>query len=147
MIYDKTENALKYSGINEQLDSVLNKVKAGEYADLSTRRDYNDKTYCNPSGYTTSPEGADTFEAHVLYEDVQVCISGQEIIETADVSTLAFSHLDEANDCVFYKGECQTALRLKPGTFAVFFPGEGHRCSTMLEKPCRISKAVYKVKM
>jgi biofilm protein TabA len=70
-----------------------------------------------------------SFEAHKRFVDVQFCYEGGEIIEWASASTL--DPLDDYNDekdVRHYRvpGNPKTVLCLKPGTFAVFFPGDAH---------------------
>lgn len=83
-------------------------------------------------------------EAHRRYIDIQMPLVGEEQIgwrALADCRTVATDY-DDAKDVVFFADAPDTALHLRPGLFAVFFPEDGHM---PLIGHGRILKAVAKI--
>jgi YhcH/YjgK/YiaL family protein len=68
-------------------------------------------------------------EAHRRFIDIQMAMKGEEFIDwypTADLTVK--SPYDEATDIEFYQipETPGTRIKLEPGLFAVFFPGDAH---------------------
>lgn len=53
----------------------------------------------------------------------------------------------EANDFYAYRGPAHYRLALDPGNFLVVFPNDAHRIKMELERPERVSKVVFKVRI
>lgn len=87
-------------------------------------------TYISVSEYTTRQQG--DFETHRNYVDVQILVSGNEIIyvapaELLGVETVAYN---EQKDIAFFAEPQQSiAIQMKPGVYALFFPSDGHKPS------------------
>jgi biofilm protein TabA len=84
-------------------------------------------------------------EAHRKYIDIQIPLTGIETMGYSPLSECipADAPYDEANDIVFFDGEAQNYISVKPGMFVIFFPGDAHA-------PCISSysskKVIFKVK-
>lgn len=68
------------------------------------------------------------FESHRKYIDVQVILSGEEVMEVTDISRLPVkAAYAEERDVIIY-GDAANAsiLRMRAGDIAVFFPVDGH---------------------
>ena len=72
------------------------------------------------------PEGF--FESHRKYIDVQVVVTGEEVMELVETSRLAVSvPYDAERDLIKYADYATASLlRLHAGEAAIFFPVDGH---------------------
>jgi biofilm protein TabA len=97
--------------------------------------------------YLTKPRAQAFFESHRAYIDVQVIVSGEELLEVADVSKLTVSEdLRPAKDLIKYRMyDAASVLRLGAGEAAVFFPVDGHMPSVAVQAPGLVRKTVIKV--
>ena len=94
----------------------------------------------------TSPEGNCKSEFHNKYIDIQVLISGEEIIAVSNSITNPEEYDEIKPDLIFLEDDSLTTrIVLKPGDFAVFYPGEVHRPTCQLNGPSNIKKAVFKI--
>ena len=81
------------------------------------------------SSYKTKPANEGRFETHERYADVQILLSGSEIIVvTPRLNLESHTDYDEQNDIRFYKPADEPAVRLAmvPDSFALFFPQDAH---------------------
>jgi biofilm protein TabA len=97
----------------------------------------------------TRPPAEGRFESHEQYIDIQFLIAGEEVIGVVPVAALqATTPYDAGKDIMFYANPPQfQQVPLKPGQFAVFFPGDGHIPLCPAGQQMEIHKAVVKVKM
>ncbi len=139
MIFDLIENAEKYLGLHPNLDLALKNLDTPEA--LS-----GEKVKCNPAAYATiDPEKA-RFEVHRLYADIHIALEGAERIGYAPVQKLEFAE-QVAADGFFYTGEADAEILLKPGSFLLVFPEEGHQLQMHPEQPSNVKKHVFKILM
>jgi len=90
-------------------------------------------------------------ESHQEYIDIQIVLSGEEIIRVYDKKNLEITHeYSFISDCIFYKvGENHFDLELKlsQGKFVIFFPDDVHETQISIQgKPGLIRKLVVKLK-
>jgi len=87
------------------------------------------------------------FEAHRREVDVHVCLDGSEVIEVAPVSSLRpRTEYDAKKDYTLYDIPDSTRkIKMTPGTFAVFFPEDGHMPGLKFQHP-QTRKIVFKVR-
>ncbi len=89
-------------------------------------------------------------EAHKRYIDVQIVLSGTEMMYVPAGKCPALStEYNEAKDVMFYEGvafeDCYS-LRVCEGEFAIFFAGELHAPAISVSKaPTTVRKAIIKV--
>jgi YhcH/YjgK/YiaL family protein len=88
-------------------------------------------------------EGA-RLEAHQQYIDIQVVLAGLDNIGWKPLNQCSEPTGDyiEQRDVRFYSDEPEVWLPVKPGSFAIFFPGDAHLPSVSSEP---INKIVVKV--
>ena len=118
--------------------------------DLATialgRHDITGKTYANVQEYTSKTENG--YEAHELYIDVQVVISGQENIFVAPLDK-AFDitkEYDSQSDCVLFADASEPrAVLADPENWVVLFPNEAHKPGMAINAPAPIKKVVVKI--
>jgi biofilm protein TabA len=87
-------------------------------------------------------------EAHRIYTDIQLVVSGAERMGMAHADP-GFRPLDDqldARDVAFFPTPAhESFVDLYPGMFAVFFPGDLHRPCCAIDRPAPIRKVVAKV--
>ncbi|WP_165972284.1 YhcH/YjgK/YiaL family protein [Paenibacillus piri] len=87
-------------------------------------------------------------ESHQTYTDIQFLLEGDEVIRVAPLTADAVISEEDfaARDIAFYSTVAEEqAIRLRPGSFTVFYPGDIHRpcCSAGQEQ--KIRKVVLKI--
>lgn len=97
--------------------------------------------------YRTKPRPDGFFESHRAYIDVQVVVSGEEIIEVADVGSLQVKEdRTPAKDVLIYHmPEAATSLRLRSGDAAILYPVDGHMPQVAINGSTLVRKIVVKV--
>lgn len=104
--------------------------------------------YAMVQSYDTEADPPPILEAHRKYIDIQYCIAGAEYIAVAplDESTVKTPY-DEAKDVAFYHAQKMMSLcAMTPGRFVLLFPTDEHFAKYAAEAPCRIKKAVVKLR-
>ena len=103
--------------------------------------------YINVSTYETNPLNDDRrFENHRDYIDIQILISGKEIIGFAPMSALDVTDEDRPDYELFGMVEEFDKVMLTPGKFAVIYPDEPHAPGLAADKPEQVRKMVIKVR-
>ncbi|NEX83102.1 YhcH/YjgK/YiaL family protein [Aeromonas rivipollensis] len=98
------------------------------------------------SSLVTADEGRVKSEFHEQYLDIQVLLTGQEIIATSATISAPHDYQESKPDLIFVENdEITTRIMLEAGDFAIFYPGEVHRPTCQIDAPDRIKKAVFKV--
>lgn len=104
--------------------------------------------FVNVMEYDTKARKDACYEAHKKYLDIQMVISGSELIEVAQLPSLtSTTEFDEENDYALYSNEqIGDQFLLTPGKFIVVMPNDGHMPSlNPAEAPSHNRKAVFKV--
>ena len=104
--------------------------------------------YVMVQSYDTEAEPLPILEAHRKYIDIQYCIAGAEYIAVAplDESTIRTPY-DGGKDVAFYYAQkMMTLCAMAPGRFVLLFPSDEHFAKYAAETPCRIKKAVVKLR-
>jgi biofilm protein TabA len=100
------------------------------------------------SEYTTKAYSDARLESHCRYADLQVLLSGEEIIGYAPALGLKMAgEFDEAKDIVFYESAVETGRTLlTPGLFSVYFPHDAHAPGINSGVACSVKKVVIKIR-
>lgn len=88
-----------------------------------------------------APEKA-VWESHQKMIDVQVPLSGDEIMCCQPVSQLGTADYDAAKDITFYAERPEGFVKVRKGMFALFFPQDAHAPGVTSTALC---KAVFKL--
>ncbi|EGR7965962.1 DUF386 domain-containing protein [Vibrio vulnificus] len=152
MLYIKLEKSENLSflptAIKKGLDFVINMPK---YDTLPNGR-YEiegDNVFANVMNYVTESEPDKRAEVHQKYLDIQVVLSGQELILYGESYTDINSSesYDEENDFdLFNQIKEEQKLILSEGYAVIFFPGELHKPGCSIDGPNEVRKLVIKVK-
>ncbi|PWM45155.1 MAG: hypothetical protein DBX47_04770 [Clostridiales bacterium] len=152
MIYDSIENIENYKGIHENLYRALLHIKQNKFTTSSEGGNVIDgsKLYYNfVKGAETNELCKSSFEAHRAYADIHVDIEGEEDVYVTDISEMeAATEYDAEGDYLMMKGPKTVKIHLKPGYFLVCLPNDIHMPMVAVgDKPVKITKAIYKVKI
>ena len=144
MIIDRTENLMKYQ-------SMLPNLKAG-LAALNALTDKKAGRYEFEGGFfmiqqgSTSPVDSGDYEAHRKYIDVQIILSGSEIVVWEDISRLTQSvPYSEEKEREMFKGPVAHTFRIEEGMSWVAFPQDAHKACKHLESQNDYLKVVMKL--
>jgi len=87
------------------------------------------------------------FEEHRRYIDVHYLVRGKEMIGSASPSSLKLKkpYSTEVEAALYERPARYKQLKIKPGEFTVFFPGQAHMPGCYLDKSEVIRKVVVKV--
>lgn len=152
MILDNLNTTLAdYGGISPKVaraiqwlkDQDLKSIEPGQVIAVD-----GDRIKAQIQSYTTQdPEDA-KFEAHRLFIDLQIIVSGQETIHWAPLARLpeVQTPYDYGNDLVFFEEpEWSVPIRMQEGDFAIFFPSDGHKPKCRVDAPEQVGKIVIKI--
>lgn len=106
-----------------------------------------DRVFALVQRYTTANDGTLNFEYHRKYIDIQVIVSGVEMIGWTDADRLEVTTpYDEAKDVCFGRAAAGawTPVRLEAGQLAVFWPADAHAPKQCADAPLRVMKIVVK---
>lgn len=97
--------------------------------------------------YDAKPPAEGKWEAHERFIDVQVVVSGRELMGVIEVSVLklAEDYRAERDLMFFAPAEGGSTLKVGAGGVAVFFPADGHMPSLADGAPSVVRKTVVKV--
>ena len=108
-----------------------------------------DRLFAGVDCYETKPRAAAKLETHRKYVDIQVLLSGEEVIEIFPKQGLTVSEpYNPEKDAEFYRApeNAPVKITLRPGQFLVFFPEDAHMPSLALPTgPTPVRKVVLKV--
>lgn len=115
--------------------------------DATERVELGDGVFALEQAYVAKPPAQGRWEAHKAHIDVQVVVSGRELMGVTEVSrlTVAEDHRPERDLLFFAAFEAGSTLRVAAGEVAVFFPADGHMPSLADGEPGVVRKTVVKV--
>ncbi|MFZ7234338.1 N-acetylneuraminate anomerase [Avibacterium avium] len=137
-------------GLPMVLAEICHQLRRMDLTKLTVgRHDLTDQIYMNVMEFDTAPSDSKQAELHHKYIDIQLLISGNEVIEYGvnepDLST--YNEYNEADDYQLTPDiPNKSAVFLTPKMFAVFFPYEPHKPGCVVgDVPEFIKKLVVKV--
>lgn len=95
---------------------------------------------------TTLPENR-FWEAHRKYLDVHLMLDGQEQIDLNFIENMEQKEFVEKDDFLPLEGEKNSHVILTEGDFLLCYPKDAHRTAVQVEKPVKIKKAIFKIKI
>ncbi|CNL34014.1 N-acetylneuraminate anomerase [Yersinia kristensenii] len=138
-----------FSGLPERLQWVLAYLAKTPLAELSCGRHEIDGelVFMNVMEFDTQPAESKKAEMHQTYADVQLLISGIEGIEYSVLTPTEHLEPYHADDDYQLIADIpdKSQLRMLPGMFAVFLPGEPHKPGCQIAGSGTIKKVVVKV--
>lgn len=149
MIVDKIKNFGLYICVHKHFQLVkdfiekndLSKLECGRYDILD------DEVYLSVQEYETKVKDSAKAESHKKYIDIQMVLSGEELIGYTDISKSSqYTFYDEHKDIQFLNAEVDF-LNANSSNFFVFFPQDVHMPSMSVVEPAMVKKAVFKIKI
>jgi len=108
-----------------------------------------DDLFAGINCYKTKARENAKLETHRKYVDIQVLLSGTEMIEVFPKQGLTVNEpYNPEKDVEFYQAPAEAPIKitLSPGQFLVFFPDDAHRpCLMTGNSPHPVKKVVIKV--
>jgi biofilm protein TabA len=150
MILDTLSAAMQYEGLGPGIALGLAYVRDFDPETADGRHPLSgDDLFALVQSYETGPATDKQFEAHREYLDIQYVAEGTERILYAPVEGLRVSTpYSEAGDVLFFEEPgVSSSLLLRPGEFAIFFPGDAHKPGCMAGGRERVKKVVIKVRV
>lgn len=119
---------MDYAGLHPALKAVAEVLEQHDWSALADGRVELEGTggYANLQTLTGKPEGEAVLESHRKMVDVQVPLSGDEVMGYAPLGALADAPYDEARDIAFHEERPDGFLKVRKGMFAIFFPQDAH---------------------
>lgn len=143
MIYDKIENLDLYN-----IDKTAVEFIKTLTSDIECKKQIiNENIYATTEEYTTKEQGF--FEAHKNYIDIQILLSGEEIIEYTNIEGLKVKQeYDPSRDIAFYYDDKNPIipLKLQPGYFTLLYPHDAHKPQLKSSTAQKVKKVVVKIK-
>jgi YhcH/YjgK/YiaL family protein len=147
MIFDRLDNFPLYLPLHSHFADVWAFLKKGSPDTLPPgRHDVNDRgAFALVSEYVTRPVAESFIECHRNYIDIQLLTRGAEAVGICCRSACRELPYNAEKDFLKLEGPTDR-ITLKPGSFAVFFPDDGHMPMLQLEDiPVQVKKVVFKV--
>jgi len=149
MIWDRLSSIATYKGLWPALDTAidyilredlnaipLQKLQIAPGLVTAVRQEYNSK-----------PIAECKWEAHRLWADIQIVLSGQERFGYAPIETMTQKlPYNPEKDVEIFSGEGDL-LTLKPGLFGVMLPQDVHLPMAEVSAPEPVVKIVFKVRL
>ena len=149
MILDTLDNAHRYESLGEGFAKAFAYLRSGCPATdpPGSHQLDGEVLFVNVEEYTTKPVDQGRYESHRKYADVQYVVAGSELMGYAPIDTLSETEAyDPERDVAFYQGD-GTMLRVPAGSFAVFFPQDGHMPCIADGRPAAVRKVVVKIRI
>lgn len=147
MVIDNIKNADKYFGLGIGIKKALQFIKENKFDSLNDGKYEIDgaEVYAMISRYESKPMEKGSWEAHRKYIDVQYVAGGIEKMGYAPLEKLTVSQeYKEEKDIMRLTGSGDF-LTAKEGTFAIFYPTDGHMPGMAFDKQQNVLKVVVKV--
>lgn len=107
-----------------------------------------DRVFALTQRYETIAPDSPLFEFHWKYIDIQIVVSGVEVIGWMPADRMEVTEpYDETRDICFGRAAsgAWTPVLLEPGQLAVFWPSDGHAPKQSAGRPSAVVKVVIKV--
>ncbi len=143
-------NHLKLSGLSGELQQVIHSVASSltEFNQLDDGRiDSEDGSwFCNIGNSTTEDASVRQTEWHKQYADIQLVLSGEEIINCSCIDASGTASFEKKLDLFILDApDLEHSVHLRAGDFALFFPGESHQALCEVGESNVVRKAVFKL--
>ena len=146
---DKRKLAIRYHKNKKRWDAAFEFIRKGDFSLAVGDHALDGKdAFVRVGEYNSKDPGEVFFEAHQKHSDIQFLVTGEELIGRSDLEDARVKDpYNEENDIEFYQPVSdERTLRARPGTFFIFFPGEGHRPGIKVAESVPVKKMVIKVR-
>jgi len=130
MIKDRLENGHKYDELHKNFRMVMEILQSLNLQELQPGHIELDGkyVYINVDEVNGKSREEAKIEAHRKYIDIQVPISGSEVMGVMHIAELRDLSMpyDEEKDVMFFSDKITNWQTVEPGEFIIFFPEDGH---------------------
>lgn len=130
MIKDRIENGHRYDGLHKNMRMVMEILQSlnMEMLQLGHIELDGKYIYINVDSVNGRSREEARIEAHRKYIDIQIPISGKEVIGVMPITELkeVSQSYNEEKDVMFYSDKISNWEEIEPGEFIIFFPEDGH---------------------
>ncbi len=130
MILDSLENLEMYATLNPNFPKAIEFIKNTNLAALPTGRNEvcGDLVFANVVEVKPKTKEAAQIEIHRKYIDLQIPLSGDEVMGYTPINELPYAEFIEADDASLYPAnlDARDYFNVKQGEFVMFFPQDGH---------------------
>lgn len=147
MIFDRLDNFSLYLPLHPHFADVLAFLRGCDPDALPVgRREVNEGgAFVLVSEYLTRPLSESFIECHRRYIDIQLLTRGAEGVGICSRHSSRELSYDAEKDFLKLEGDTDL-ITLRAGSFAVFFPDDGHMPMLQLaEGPAPVKKLVFKI--
>ncbi|MBQ6693319.1 MAG: YhcH/YjgK/YiaL family protein [Bacteroidaceae bacterium] len=146
MILDSLENLRKYAGVNPNFPIAIDFILNTELDKLPLGRNEvcGDKVFANVMEAQPRTKEEAPIEIHRKYIDIQIPLTGDEVMGYIPKTELPEREYDEQGDASLYPvGMLATDyVNVKRSMFTIFFPQDGHAPAVT---PVKLRKVIVKV--
>lgn len=147
MIYDKIANIGRYKGMNKNLDTAIDYILHNDLSSLPMGRTEldGDNVYVNVMEATAGSPESRGYEIHKKYMDIQIDLSGTEIIRTGDADAMSIESYDDASDFGAVQCPDLASCTIGPGNFILCMAEEPHKPGIAASGDTALKKCVFKI--
>ncbi len=144
MILDTLSNLNQIAVLSPRFAAVVDFIRHTDLQSLSLGRHDLPGTdvFANVVNAAPKAREAARLETHNAMIDLQIPLSGDEMMGYTPRAVLPEAPYDEADDISFYDGAAESYFSVNPGMFAVFFPADGHAPAIT---PVELKKIIFKI--
>ncbi len=141
---DKEEDSSLEDKCMEAVD-YLTKLNADNLS--LGRHDVNEGFFYNVIEYDTTNEVDKPYESHRMHVDIQLLLSGEEIMQIVDIDRLHVkTQYDSIKDTTLYiPSKNAASIVLRPGSVLLLYPKDAHRSMSLCANSSRVVKIVGKL--
>ena len=150
MILDSLLSSSIYQSVHPGLPAAFRWLETHSATAQKGRHDVAEGVTAIVDSYSTAPVTEKKWETHRCHVDLQVVLSGSELVGWTPTSELTSRiPYNPDKDAEFYEPPVSsvTRFRLSPGFFAIFFPGDGHQPGVIAEESIEVRKVVFKLRI
>ena len=148
MILDSLNNLCSYEALNPNFTKAIEFIKENDLASLPLGRNEicGDQVYANVMEAQPKTKEEARLEIHRRYIDIQIPISGDELMGYTPLNELPAPDYNESDDAALYQAgiAARDYFNVKNDQFVIFFPQDGHAPAIT---PVPLKKIVVKVAM
>jgi len=128
MILDTLDNLEKYVSLNPLFVQAIEYLKKTDLNALEVGKVklQGDDLVVNVSQTSPKAKEAAKLETHNKFIDIQIPLSGDEVMGYTARTDLPVAEYNEEKDITFYDGLAESYFTVKPGMFTIFLPQDGH---------------------
>jgi len=149
MITDKLINSDLYCIDNQNLLKAFDYLKNTDLLNLENGKHIidGDNIFVIIQDYQTKQKADSKWEAHRIYTDIQVVITGQEMLGYLDIKQFCPETDYDTDKDIIFGGGTGDFISACSGDFVIFTPKDAHMPSICIDNPSYVKKAVVKIKL